>query len=300
MRERRRQAADIGIAYDAYEPAAILQALDNIRAAGLVKSSDVVVITPNWVQQKTPDTAVVVGPESLREIIRFVKNQNPRRIVVATGSGQKDTGEIMSSIGFDRIIREEEVEFADLNKGPFTKVKLNHHSPSSTMLNKLYNEMTFLISFTQLKYHQEATVSAAIKNIALSWPPASEHGHPKKLLGIHDDLHGFIRAMAEIIPIDLSIVSLSPAMVGTGPSGGVPVSSGLVICGTDPVAIDTIGARYLGFKPQAIRYLFDCINDNLGLGKTGLMNVYGMNLEDSERVFSTAAYNREVILDKAK
>jgi hypothetical protein len=52
-------------------------------------------------------------------------------------------------------------------------------------------------SYAQLKMHNEATVTASIKNIALGWPPTEEHGHLKKNLGIHNNLHGFIRAMAE-------------------------------------------------------------------------------------------------------
>ncbi|SHF22998.1 Uncharacterized conserved protein, DUF362 family [Caldanaerobius fijiensis DSM 17918] len=298
MRTRRRNSADIGIAKNDDERIAISEALNLIQADQLINSNDVVVITPNWVQQQTPQTGVVVGPESLREIIRFAKKNNPRRIVVATGSGEKDTAEIMNSMGFDQVIKSEGVEFIDLNKGPFIRVDLNHDSPSSTNLNKLFDEMTFLISFTQLKVHEEATVSASIKNIAMGWPPAEEHGHPKKDKGIHKNLHGFIRAMAQLIPIDLSIVSLNPAMVGTGPSGGIPIHTGIILCGTDAVAVDTIGARLLGFKPQAIYYLYDCINNGIGIGDVNQMNIKGLPLVEAERIFSTAVYRQPVIIDQ--
>lgn len=297
LRSRRRNTADVGIARNDNESLAISEALKLIQAENMINRNDVAVITPNWVQQQTPQTGVVVGTESLREIIRFVKAGNPKRIVVATGSGEKDTAEIMSAVGFDRVIKEEGVEFADLNKGPFTRISLNHDSPASTNVNRLYDEMTFLISFTQLKYHQEAAMSAAIKNIALGWPPAEEHGHPKMNMGIHRNLHGFMRAMAQQIAIDLSIVSAQPAMVGTGPSGGIPVHTGIVLCGTDPVAVDTIGARFLGFKPQAVYYLYDCINNGIGTGDVRQMNIKGLTLPEAEEAFTKAVYNRPVIID---
>lgn len=297
MHPRRRNVPDIGISKNENESAAILEALTFINSDNLINSSDVVVITPNWVQQQTPETGVVVGPESLKAIIRFAKKNNPRRIVIATGSGEKDTAEIMKAVGFDKVIQSEGVEFVDLNKGPFTRISLDHDSPCETNINKLYEEMTFLISFTQLKLHQEAAMSAAIKNITMGWPPAEEHGHPKMNQGIHKNLHGFMRAMAQKITIDLSIISANPAMVGTGPSGGIPVHTGIVFCGTDPVAADTIGAHLLGFKPQAIYYLYDCINKGIGIGNIEQMNIKGLSLTEAERIFSNAVYKQPIAID---
>ncbi len=298
MRQRRRNTPDIGIAKNENESVAITEALKLIQADNLINSSDVVVITPNWVQQQMPRTGVVVGTESLREVIRFVKKSNPRKIVVATGSGEKDTAKIMKAVGFEEVIQSEGAQFVDLNKGPFVRLNLNHDSPSATNLNKLYDEATFLISFSQLKLHREATISASIKNIAMGWPPAEEHGHPKMNKGIHNNLHGFIRAMAQKITIDLSIVSANPVMVGTGPAGGIPVHTGIVFCGTDPVAVDTIGARLLGFKPQAVYYLYDCINNNIGVGEIEQMNIKGLSLVETEKIFSTAIYNKAIAIDQ--
>ncbi len=297
MRQRRRNSPDVAITQNPAESRAIEEGLNLLQADNLIHSNDVVVITPNWVQQQKPETGIVVGPESLRTVIRFVKKNNPKRVVIAVGSGQKETSEIMSFAGFDKVVAEEGVEFIDLNHGPFTRINLKHDAPPATNLNRIFEEMTLLISFTQLKYHEEATVSAAIKNIALGWPPADEHGHPKKNLGIHSNLHGFIRSMAESIPIDLSIVSASPAMIGSGPAKGVPRHTGLVLCGTDPIAIDTLGARLLGFKPQAIHYLFDCANLNLGESAVEKINLKGLSLQDAEKIFSNAAYGSDVIID---
>jgi uncharacterized protein (DUF362 family) len=297
MQQRRRNLADIGIAQNKNESLAIMHSLNLIQADKLIKSSDIVVITPNWVQPNGPETGDVVGPESLRMVIQFAKKNNPRRIIVATGSAGKSTPEVMKIVGYERIIQEEQVEFVDLNHGPFTRINLNHNSPSATNLHMLYEEMTFLISFTQLKVHNVATMSGAIKNIALGWPPTEEHGHPKTNLGIHNDIHGFIRAMAEKIKIDLSIVSSNPVMVGTGPHDGASRHTGIVVSGTDPIAVDTIGARFLGFKTDAIRYLWDLKNMSVGVGEVEQMNIKGMTIVEAEKAFSKAVYGEEFSVD---
>ncbi len=295
MRQRQRNRPDVAICQNSVESEAILESLALIRAHEIISEDDVVVITPNWVKDKEPGTGVVTGDESLRIVINFIKARNPKRIVVATGSGGVQTKQVLER--FKHVIAQEGVEFIDPNEGPFVRVELNHKLPDSTLLNKIFEEMTVLVSFTQLKLHVEATVSGAVKNIALSWPPSSEHGTPKKDTGIHDDLHGFIRAMSEILPIDLSIVSANPAMIGTGPSKGIPRHTGIVISGTDPYSVDTIGARLLGFKPQAVRYLYE--SGLKGLGETDIlkMNMYGIPIIQAEKEFSLKCYGEAISVD---
>ena len=298
LRNRRRDTHEVAIACNQNELIAMTECLQLLNAQNLITSNDVVVITPNWVNENSAITGQVVGPESLRGLIRFVKQASPKRLVVASGSGEKETPVIMEACGFAQVIKDEDVEFIDLNHGPFVELTLNHPVIPKTKINQLINEMTFLISFTQLKYHEEATMSAAIKNIGMGWPPAEEHGFPKKNTGIHKDLNGFVSAFAEQVPIDLSIVSASPAMIGTGPSKGVARHTGIVLAGTDPVSVDTVGARLLGFKPQAVRYLFECANKGLGNCVLDEIELRGIPIIEAEKLFSQMAYGAEVCVDR--
>ncbi len=298
-KDRRWKNSSVAITRNEIEAVAIKEAVELLQIIPTIGKEDVVVITPNWVNnKKSPDSGVVVGPDSLRQIIRMIKLREPKRIVVATGTADGETADVMNNVGFGEVIRDEGVEFIDLNHGPFVRINLNHSVVPSTNINKLLEEVTVLISFTQLKQHEEATISAAIKNIALGWPPADEHGHPKKNCGIHNELHGFISAMAEQIPIDLSIVSASPAMIGTGPTKGIARHTGLVIAGCDPVATDTVAARLMGFKPQAIRYLFECSNKKIGESDIANITIKGIPLVEAENIFSQAAYGDGLSVDK--
>lgn len=296
MRERKVNNSFVSIIRSNTEQASIKEALDLLPISEIIHKDERVVITPNWVTAKPPSTAVTVGPETLRALIQYIKEYQPKEIIIATGSGE-DTVNVFHKVGYDKIIEEEKVTFVDLNYGPYTEIELEHNIIMNTKINNLIDNMDVLISFTQLKMHEEATISASIKNIAMGWPPAEVHGFPKKNLGIHKDLHGFITAMAKKLPIDLAIISADKTMIGTGPNNGVAVDTkGLVIAATDPLAADTIGARLLGFKPQAIHYLYTLKQCNYGETDLEKMVIRGLSVEEAEKIFSMAAYGKEIVL----
>jgi uncharacterized protein (DUF362 family) len=144
--------------------------------------------------------------------------------------------------------------------------------------------------------HQTATVTLALKNIAMSYPAADYYGHPR-LTQQHrhwffDDMHSFIAAMAKRFPISLAVTVGPPAMIGAGPLGGHAVEAGLVIASTDPVAADAVGAKLLGFEVQAVRHLWEA--GRLGVGETGIerMEFPALSLEDAIGAFTTAAYGK--------
>ena len=276
------------------------KALDMLPVDKIIKKGDKVIITPNGVKDKKPKDGVVSGPKTLKKLIQYVKQREPSEIYIAFGSGGTDSMKVLQTAGFDKIIEEENVKFVDMNYGPFFDIELDGPILKSTPLNKVIEDADVIISFTQLKYHEEATITASIKNICLGYPPASVHGFPKKNTGIHEDLHGFIRSFAKQVPIDLSIISMDKAMIGTGPIFGKAVDTpGLIIAGTDPVAADCIGARLLGFLPQAVNYLYMLYKDNLGEAEPQKMTIKGLDVKEAEQLFIICAYgDKKSILDQ--
>lgn len=300
MRERKVKDPIVGIVDAKNTENCIKEVLDLINAEKILKSNKTVVITANMVDKKSADSGTVVHPDLLRKVIRYIKSFDAKRIVVAAGSGGAPTAQVFGEIGFNKIIEEEQVEFVDLNAGPYTEIKLSSRIVPSTKINKLYEEADVHISFTPIKMHKEATVSLGIKNIALSWPPGEIHGIPKKQLGIHEDLHEFIYAMGEAFPIDLTILTGMNGMYGTGPSDGKAVQSDLIIAGTDPVATDAVAARIMGFLPQAVHYLFTLHRRGIGEADVKKMELRGIPLVQAEEAYSMAALGEKIAIDRNK
>jgi uncharacterized protein (DUF362 family) len=166
------------------------------------------------------------------------------------------------------------------------------------MVNPRVTEYDTLIALNQLKVHATATVTLALKNVAMSYPAADYYGHPRGTCQrphrFFDDMHSFIAAMARRFPIHLAITVGHPAMIGYGPIGGHTFETGIAIASTDPVAADVAGAQLLGFQAQAVRHLWEA--GRLGLGETEVerMEFPAMKMAEAFAAFTRAAYGRAI------
>jgi uncharacterized protein (DUF362 family) len=171
------------------------------------------------------------------------------------------------------------------------------------MVNSRVLDYETLIVVSQLKLHRTATVTLALKNIAMSFPAADYYGHPRSTEkhdnAFFDDMHSFIAAMAKRFRIDLAVTVGHPAMIATGPTGGIPVETGIVIASTDALAGDVVGARLLGFEVQGVRHLWEA--GRLGIGETDMdaMDFPAMSFEAAALAFTEAAYGTSITLTGA-
>ncbi len=282
----------------------IAQALEHIRLAPLVRGK-LVAVKPNETWASREDTTAVTQPDTLRAVLRHIKGLDPREVVVTGGSGDAETEDVMRISGMMDVIQAEGVGFFDHNRPPFTDVALKYgrsqevQGPQkSVKVNPRVLEYETLISLSQLKVHETATVTLSLKNIAMSFPAADYYGHPrhsqKHANRFFDDMHSFIAAMARRFHIGLAIIAGHPAMIGYGPIGGHTFETGLVIASTDALAADVVGAQLLGFSVQGVRHLWEAAKLGLGQSDIDSMRFPAMSLEDAIKAFSRAAYGKEI------
>jgi uncharacterized protein (DUF362 family) len=300
--------ASVAIAQDINDISrAIAQVLEHLDLGSLVRGRRVAV-KPNETWASSSDTTGVTQADTLRAVLRLVRAFDPAHITVTGGAGAAETDEVLRVSGMMQIIDEEGVEFVDHNRPPFERVYLDYGNDrevggpqQSVMVNPRVFEHETLIALNQLKLHETATVTLGLKNIAMSFPAADYYGHPRSRQKhghrFFDDMHSFIAAMAKRFPIDLSITVGHPAMVATGPLGGHVVETGIAIASTDPVAADVVGARLLGFKPQAVRHLWEA--GRLGLGETSIerMDFPGMSVKQAIEEFTLAVYHERLTFE---
>jgi uncharacterized protein (DUF362 family) len=208
------------------------------------------------------------------------------------------------------VVEQEGATFFDHNRPPFTSVELEYKPSAgvrgpqkSVMVNPRVLEYKTLVAVNQLKLHRTATVTLALKNIAMSYPAADYYGHPrskeKHENEFYEDMHSFIAAMARRFPIALAITVGHPAMIASGPLGGHAVETGLVIASADVLAADVVGAKLLGFNLQAVRHLLEAERLGLGEGDTEKMEFPAMKLREAIEAFTEAAYGERLTFESA-
>ena len=267
-----------------------------------------VAVHPNDTWASPEDTTAVTQPECLRALLRYIQKFSPKELIVTAGSGAGESDEIFRIAGLMEVVEAEGAIFFDHNRPPFEEVALDYGNDpevtgpqKSIMVNPRVLGYETLIALNQLKVHATATVTMALKNIAMSFPAADYYGHPrgneKHQHHFFDDMHSFIAVMARRFPIDLAVTVGHPAMIGYGPIGGHTFNTGLTIASTDPVAADVVGAQLLGFHADAVRHLWEAGRLGLGQTETQEMSFPALDLQGAFSIFTRAAYGHEIELE---
>lgn len=288
---------------------AVPEALRHLPVERLVRGKRVAV-KPNETYATKDDRTGVTQPDTLRAVLRYLQQFGPRELVVTGGSGAAKTEEVFRVAGLMEVVKEEGAEFFDHNQPPFVAVELPYaperdvDGPQrSVMVNPRVLEYETLVALNQLKLHETATVTLALKNVAMSYPAAEHYGYPRSTQKhencFFDDMHSFIASMAKRFPIHLAITVGHPAMIATGPLGGHAVETGLVIASTDPLAADVVGARLLGFTAQAVRHLWEAARLGVGESDPDKMKFPAMSLKQAIEAFTEAAYGERLTFEHA-
>src|SRR5207253_6360643 len=176
----------------------------------------IVAVKPNDTWASEDDTTGITQPDTLRAVLRAIKRHDPRELIVTGGAGAAETDEVFRLGGLMEVVESEGATFVDHNRPPFVSVDLEYaprqdvDGPQrSVMVNPRVLEYETLIALNQLKVHETATVTLALKNVAMSFPAADYYGHPrgseKRKHHFFDDMHSFIAAMAKRFPIHLAV-----------------------------------------------------------------------------------------------
>ncbi len=235
-----------------------------------------ILIKPNYLNSKHPSTGITTDCRVVEGIVKFLKEHRTEEIIIGEESGFADTFEAFKVAGTDAVAERWGLKLVDLNKDEFVEV----HPPCPLSLKKVKIAKTALesaiISVPKLKPHRIATVTLSLKNMmgALASKGSMHKGK----------LSENIADLASILKPSVSVVD--GIIAGEGhESSGNPVEMDLVIAGTDPVAVDAIGAEVMGIPSTDVQHLVLAEKKGLGTCKLEQITVLGEPLERVKRKF---------------
>jgi len=110
---------------------------------------------------------------------------------------------------------------------------------------------------------------------------ASELGDLKSV----DAMNRNLAALTRRVGPHVGVVDGFIGMHREGPRHGTPIKLGVVIAGTDPVAVDAVAAAVMGFDPRSIGYLAYAEAVGLGTADLGEIEVLGDPIASVRRRF---------------
>ena len=136
---------------------------------------------------------------------------------------------------------------------------------------------SIIISVPKLKPHRIATVTLSLKNMMSALAS-------KGSMHVGTSLSGNITDLASILKPSISVIDGIIAGEGHETSEN-PVEMNLVIAGTDPVAVDAIGAAVMGISPTDVKHLLLAKKKGLGTCHLEQIAVIGEPIEKIRRKF---------------
>ena len=287
----------------------------------VVKNGQTVVLKPNLVQMIVDSTGELLDQEVngitvdwrvTKAVLKMVRELNPDgKVYIMEGSATGPTREVMKyfhytpdyMVGVDGFLCLEEDcgAWQDFDAPEVVKVELPDGLLHKTYyFNRILYEADVVISIPTLKTSSGVVVTGGIKNVSIGTPPGNLYGvapdNPSKTAMVSHkitdgELDRWIYDYYMARPVNYVIVD---GLQGFQ-SGPVPMSHerketdkmnmGVIMGGTDAVAVDTICSLVTGWDPESIGYL-NLLRENTEAGELESIRVKGAYVDELRKKFT--------------
>ena len=211
-----------------------------------IKDKERIILKPNLVTPSRPEEGATTHTQIIITLIEYLQELGKTDITIAEGSWVgASTEEAFRRCGYQRIATEYGVKLLDTKKDSFRTIEYDgmRMEISETILN-----CDYLINLPVLKGHCQTRMTAAMKNLKGCLSDRSKREFHR--LGLMKP----IAALNMLIRPELTIVdSLSGDL--DFEEGGNPVETDRMMIGSDPMALDILGASLMGYSADDVPYI---------------------------------------------
>jgi len=258
-----------------------------------------VVLKPNLVEYHR-DKVINTHPHVVAAVIELCRRENAAEVLVAEGPGHwRNVEYLVSASGLGDVLRHYKTSFVDLNHDePSKRLNLGR----LTGLEHLYLSQTVatadvVISLPKLKTHHWAVATLSLKNLFGTLPGIC-YGWPKNELHWRGIDNSIVDIAATRMP-DLAIVDGIVGMEGDGPLNGTPKPMGVLVMGSDLVAVDATCCRLMQLDPERVGYLVMAHRKKLGQLGVAQIQQLGETIEGRAQPFDTVPHFKSLWLGRS-
>ena len=263
-----------------YQPDELAQKIgEALRLVGgierFIRPGSKVLVKPNLLMAATPDAAITTHPEFVRQVLRLLKGINCR---IYLGDGPSVFGSQMENIvkvyeetGIRKVAEEEAVELVT-----FDKRFMEGYFP----LAQYVKDCDYILNLPKFKTHEYMIITGAVKNLFGLIPGTFKLECHKNFQQPEHFAKMLLDVYTAVKPA-LSIVDGISGMEGNGPAtSGTKRDIGLILAGSDPVALDTVIARIMNARPENIYTIKEAIKRGLPGADLHNIDILGEGLKD--------------------
>ena len=237
-----------------------------------LKNGDNVVIKINLCDFRLPETGAVTHPIFLDATLNYLRsNFNDLNIYVVESDATSARPDLLIKwLGFEDILKKNNAKYVNLSKIETSKKQIRGRHFQEMAVPVIIADANYFISMAKLKTAMLTKITCCLKNQFGCIPYSRKIKFHNKL----DDV--IVDANLSMKP-NFCIIDGIIGMGGTkGPNDGVPLNYGAVITGKDPVAVDSVCAKILGFSPYFVGHIRKAQASSVGKIK---FRIAGENLD---------------------
>ena len=265
------------------------QALKNIEDEILasIEGKKKILIKPNFVTTSRQLAATHV--DAIRGILDFLKPHYKGEIIIGESTASKEgTFDGYKNYGYLPLEKEYKTKLVDLNREiwQYRYVFGKGHRPTPIrIISTFLDPDVYIISAAKMKTHDRVVTTLSLKNVLLGAPLNDYKKNDKWLthsaynFSREAVLHYNMFHLAQEIYPDLGVIDGFEAMEGNGPTSGTPVDARITLASRDPLAMDILATKIMGFDPGKIMYLTAMAEAGMGQADQEKIKVLGTPLE---------------------
>lgn len=185
-------------------------------------------------------------------VIEFLKGSGYSQITIGDGTNSgfyRNNISVISRLCIDKLAKYYAVKVSDLNYAEPVEIKLE--SGIKVGIAKDCLETDFFVNMPKIKTHFATGMSVCLKNM-VGCLVGQEN---KRKIHVRKNLAQNIVDITKVVKSHIHIVDGLISMEGFGPTRGTPISTGLIMVGTDPYLIDLACARVASFDYRKVSTL---------------------------------------------